>query len=396
MFNIPETMFALQLFGAGIENLKLNKIKTPINTEEQLLVRMDAVGLCASDYKIILQGEKHPRMIGEDLKNNPPILGHEVCFTIVIVGKNLEGKYNVGDKWTLQPDIKYQGKGMPFGYKLKGGLAQYQVITKEVIDGGYLIPIDKKIGYSQCAIAEPWACVFFSYRKHRDTKSVKKEGVAWYIGAGALGLMHIEKGIMDGAKKIIVSEANSERLNRVKKVLGKLAKEKSVEIVYIDINKDKLEDKIKEKSVDDIFLLTPNAKALEEAMKFLAYEGYVNVFAGFSKREYGNAIINLNDMHYNNTTIIATSGSNIEDLKNILGEVSSGKINPNNDVAAVGGINASIEGMEAVNKGSFPGRIVIYPNKIMELKSVDELTEDGIWSKEAEEKLLGKDYEIKR
>ena len=114
----------------------------------------------------------------------------------------------------------------------------------------------------------------------------------------------------------------------------------------------------------------------------------MNVFAGFPSRESANIALNLNDMHYGQWTLLATSGSPIESLRQVLDLAAEGRINPNNAVAAVGGIGCVKEGVDHTHKGTFPGRIVIYPQIKMPLTPVAELTGGGPWTAKAEAKLL--------
>ena len=51
------------------------------------VVRVDAVGLCASDAKMIRLGNQYPLFYGRDLARQPTRLGHEVALTAVRVGE---------------------------------------------------------------------------------------------------------------------------------------------------------------------------------------------------------------------------------------------------------------------------------------------------------------------
>ncbi len=47
----------------------------PSPGDDQLLVRVDAVGLCFSDVKLIKLGGDHPKLYGRDLSKEPTRLG---------------------------------------------------------------------------------------------------------------------------------------------------------------------------------------------------------------------------------------------------------------------------------------------------------------------------------
>jgi len=70
-------------------------------------------------------------------------------MTIVGVGENLKNKYQIGQRFIVQADIYDKGVNYAYGYMLQGGLSQYAVIGKRVLDGddgSYLIPIQEETG----------------------------------------------------------------------------------------------------------------------------------------------------------------------------------------------------------------------------------------------------------
>jgi len=386
-YRIPAVSKTWNLYGAGLENLRLEEMAVPEPADDQLLVRIDAVGVCASDWKMISQGERHARMRGRDLAKEPTVPGHEVSMTVVKVGAGLADRYRPGERYAVQAEIYIDGENLAYGYKLRGADQQYQTIGPEIYGGGYLLPVDPRLGYAQAALAEPWACVYHAYSHHRETQSVKPGGTAWFIGAGPLGLMHIEKGIRDGAGRILVSELKPDRIRKVQH-LAPLAREKGVELVVVNLANDSIENHLGPEGADDIVVLAPVAKAAEAALAHLAKNGYLNMFAGFPDREKAWMRVNLNDMHYGQWTLLATSGSPIEALRRALDDAAAGRIDPNNAVACVGGIGAVRDAIHHTHVGTYPGRIVIYPQIEMPLTPVEELTDDGRWSVEAEARLL--------
>jgi len=389
-YRIPKTNLAWNLYGAGLENLRLEEMPMPAPEADELLVRIDAVGVCASDWKMISQGESHTRMRGKDLASDPTVPGHEVSLTVVGVSKALAKKYGVGERYAVQADIYVGDENICYGYKLRGAQQQYQTISPVIHAGGYLLKIAPRLGYSQAALAEPWACVYHAYHHQRETQSVKPGGTAWYVGAGPLGLMHVEKGIQDGAARIIVSEMKEDRLEKVRRSLGPLAKKKGVELVLVNLAKQPIETVLAKQGADDILVLAPVAKAAEEALEYLAHGGYLNMFAGFESRDKAWMRLNLNDMHYGAWTLLATSGSPIEALRRALQDAAAERIDPNNSVACIGGLDAASDAIHHTHAGTYPGRIVIYPQIEMPLTPVEDLTADGRWTRETEAALLEK------
>ena len=180
---LPRTMLRWHLYGAGLDNLgrdsKPEIVELPPFGPDELLVRQDACGLCFSDTKVIGLGPNHPRMTGRDLATDPVTLGHEVACTVVGVGANLAEKYHIGERFVVQADVFYQGKSMAYGYAISGGLAEYSVIPKAILNGDegcYLLPIRPDTGYVESALTEPWACVVSAYaQSHRS--GIKPDGL---------------------------------------------------------------------------------------------------------------------------------------------------------------------------------------------------------------------------
>lgn len=168
---LPRRMLQWRFYGEGLEGLRVEEVEVPDYGPDELLVRQDACGLCFSDTKVIALGADHPRMAGRDLRKDPVTLGHEVSCTVVGVGENLKDRFHVGDRFIIQADVFYQGVSMAYGYAISGGLAEYSVIPKAMIEGDegcYLLPIHPDDGYVETALVEPWACVVAAYNQtHR-------------------------------------------------------------------------------------------------------------------------------------------------------------------------------------------------------------------------------------
>jgi len=163
---LPEKIKRWHLHGAGLESLREATVDLPTFGPDELLVRHDACGICFSDIKIINLGPQHPRLQGRDMDAHPVVMGHEVALTVAGVGDSLGGQFHVGQRFIVQADVYYKGANPAYGYQLDGGMAQYGVVTKEVLQGDegcYLLPLADTTGYVEAALVEPWACVVAAY-----------------------------------------------------------------------------------------------------------------------------------------------------------------------------------------------------------------------------------------
>lgn len=185
---LPEKTWAWNMYGADLENIgkdgKPELFPIPEPADDQLLVRIDSVGICFSDVKVMRQGGAHPKLYNRDLTKVPGRLGHEVSLTVVKVGKDLQDQYTPGQRLAVQPDIYQNGKSTAYGYTIPGGLIQYHLIGPEVLDtdgGACLLLLEGEMSYGAASLLEPWGCVLAAYTQRRRLNP-KQGGTMWMVG----------------------------------------------------------------------------------------------------------------------------------------------------------------------------------------------------------------------
>jgi len=261
------------LYGAGLENLGRDgkPIEEPLPRygPDELLVRHDACGLCFSDIKVIRLGQGHPRIF-RDIQRDPVVLGHEISLTVIGVGDNLKEQYAVGDRFIVQADIWKDGVNLAYGYMLRGGLSQYNVIDETILDGdqgNYLLPVEPQTGYAESALTEPWACVTAAYGLTYRT-GLKDDGTAWVIGTpDAVGKEYTISAGFDRAShpaRLMLSNVPA----RFEAWLRTRAAELGTEVLDVDDL-----DAPPFTPVDDIVLLAPYPELIERVSPHLAHLG---------------------------------------------------------------------------------------------------------------------------
>ena len=168
---LPRRILAWRLKGAGFAHLGADggpdEVPFPPYGEDDVIGRVEAVGICFSDAKLVRAGGSHPRLRGRDLAAAPVTPGHEVTLTVVGVGERRRGQVRLGGRYILQPDVYYRGRTLAVGYQLPGALAQYVVLGREVLEGDegcYLVPLPEQVGSVEGALIEPWTCVMAAYQ----------------------------------------------------------------------------------------------------------------------------------------------------------------------------------------------------------------------------------------
>ena len=88
---LPEQTLTWPFFGSGLESVGVNgrPVAEPLPRcgDDEILVRVDALGLCASDAKMVRLGGDYPLFFERDFDANPARLGHEAALTVVAVGE---------------------------------------------------------------------------------------------------------------------------------------------------------------------------------------------------------------------------------------------------------------------------------------------------------------------
>ena len=312
-YAIPDKSWAWNLYGAGLESMGHNgapeEFSIPEPGDDQLLVRIDSIGVCFSDVKIIQQGGRHPKLYNRDLAVDPTRLGHEVSLTVVQVGKDLQQKYHVGQRLAVQPDIYQQGKSTAYGYTIPGGLVQYHLIGDEVLNtdtGACLLPVEEEMGYAESSLLEPWGCVFAAYTQRRRLEP-KKGGTMWIVGQpGDTTEFEFSAGL-DAPAVIILTDVPNVVKRLVSNTQAKIIERNGLTLSdYVTLSKELTNGM----GFDDIVLLNPtSAQAVGEIAKHIARRGACNL-VGIAPLD-DLVQVDFGRLHYDYIAFIGTHGTDI-------------------------------------------------------------------------------------
>ena len=162
--NIPETMRAMVLEAPG-QPLRLLEVPVPRPGPEQVLLRVQACGVCRTDLHIVDGELTEPKL--------PLIIGHEIVGTVAAVGGQVQ-KFRVGDRigvpWLGHTCgvCRYCRRGREnlcdapkfTGYTINGGYAEYTVA-----DQHYTFHLPE--GYTAAAAAPLLCAGLIGYRSYR-------------------------------------------------------------------------------------------------------------------------------------------------------------------------------------------------------------------------------------
>jgi threonine dehydrogenase-like Zn-dependent dehydrogenase len=320
---LPATQYAVQLVGPG--QLRLNPAKAVSRPgPHQILAKVECVGLCFSDLKLLKQFDQHPRksivvkgLTSEALDEmpnyvpgaKPTVPGHEVTCRIVAVGSKVK-HHKIGERCLVQTDYRdlpTAGSASAFGYNFEGALQEYVLMDERVVidksGERFLIPVNEQLAASAVALVEPWACVEDSY------VNVERQA----IKAGGRLLI-----VADSPASIQIESLPCEPGGKPGEVLRKTPAEAG---------------SVANEYCDDIICFGADKGTLEILNDKLAARGIMNVVLG--GRQIGAPVsVGVGRVHYGMTRWVGTTGSNpAESYTNI---PLTGEIRENDSVIVVG------------------------------------------------------------
>ena len=214
--------------------------------------------------------------------------------------------------------------------------------------------------------------------------------------AGPMGTMHVIRNICQGVEEVSVfaGDIDDNRLAALTKIASPLAEKNSVEYRTYNPTKEKMAD-----TFDYIILMAPVFDLVAGSVKNCRQRGIINIFAGIPATVTGK--IDLDTYIEKQLYFVGTSGSTLDDMKRMLEKVESGRLDTNVSVAAVCGLDGATEGIRAIENRLIAGKIIVYPVchglKLTLLEELNEKMPDvaehlnnGLWTKQAEQKLLEK------
>lgn len=413
---------AVRLYGK--KDLRLEEFELPAIGEDEILAHVISDSICMSTYKETMLGADHKR-VPDDIHKNPVIIGHEFCGEILEVGSKWSHKFKAGDKFAIQPNIKWPGTmgglGAPgYSYPHIGGDASHIIIPNEVMEQDCLLEYHNE-AFFYGSIAEPMSCIVASFKAsfHIENNYIHRMGIkeggnmAILAGAGAMGLGAIDYALHNDERhpgRLVVTDIDDSRIRKAESIYSVAkAREEGIELIYVnteahDNPEEFLLSLTDGNGYDDVFLYAPVRPVVEQGSAILGFDGCLNFFAGPSDNQFA-ATTNFYNVHYMSHHIVGTSGGNTDDMLDSMRLMDNGKINPVAMITHVGGLNAAAEA--TIHLPEIPGgKKLIYTNINMELTALDDFKEkagtdplfaalaeitsanNGFWSADAEKYLL--------
>lgn len=175
----------------GPENITVEEVERPQVGQRDILIKVNACGICGSDLHMFVEGLFTEILLRETDKGGVP--GHEFAGEVVEVGPKVKG-ISIGDRVAAMT---------------MGGMAEYALVAPALLNLN-VYPLPDSVSYQEAATLEPLANSLHALRIGEP-----KEGENVFVfGAGIIGLGLIQclKALDVGLNKIMAVDVSDKRL----------------------------------------------------------------------------------------------------------------------------------------------------------------------------------------
>lgn len=193
-------------------DVRLQNLPKPNIGKGEVLMRVEASGICGSDVMEWYRAHKVPL-----------VLGHEIAGQVEAVGEGVL-KYKKGDRIAASHHVPcgschYCLNGHPTVCEtlrktnfFPGGFSEFVRLPAINVEKGiYCLP--EEVSYEEATFIEPLACCL----RGQKLAGMKKGLCVLVIGSGISGLLHIQLAKLNGARAIIATDIVNFRLEQARR-----------------------------------------------------------------------------------------------------------------------------------------------------------------------------------
>ncbi len=332
-------------------DIRIEEMPKPKIGPGELLIRVEASGICGSDV-----------MEWYRINRTPLVLGHEIAGTVEEAGEGVK-IYKKGDRVACAHHV-------PCGkcyYCLAGhetvcdtlrktnfepgGFCEYLRLPKINVDYGVL-SLPHALSFEEATFIEPLACVIRGQR----LAGMKPGITILVVGSGIAGLLHIHLAKVMGAGRIISTDILEYRLNAAKKFGADVsvnAREYSVEMLR-SLNQGRL--------ADLVIVSTGSLSAIGQALESVERGGKILFFAPADKDL--KVPFPFNELFWRTEISLASSYAGAPlDYKQALDLIASKKLNLLSMITHRLSLSETGLGFKLVAQAQESIKVIVYPQK---------------------------------
>ncbi len=330
-------------------DIRVEEMPVPRIGPGELLVRVEASGICGSDV-----------MEWYRIHRAPLVLGHEIAGEIVEVGEGVE-RYVVGDRISASHHVPcntcyYCLTGHPTACDTlrktnfdPGGFAEYLRLPALNVDRGvYLLP--EEVSFEEATFIEPLACVL----RAQQRAGIKAGKTVLVLGSGIGGLLHIHLARMLGAARVFATDVSEYRL----RAAVRFGADQSFNAG------EKIPERLKEanegKLADIILVCTGVVSAIQQALSCVERGGTILFFAPTDKDV--TIPLSINELFWRNDVTLTTSyAGDRADHVTALRLIQTKRVTVKEMITHRLGLSETVKGFELVAQAHDSIKVIIKP-----------------------------------
>ena len=333
------------------QDIRLEEKPIPQIGPGELLMRVEASGICGSDLLEWYRRDKAPL-----------VLGHEVAGEIVAVGDGV-GRYKVGDRISAAHHVPCNS----CHYCLRGhhtvcetlrktnfdpgGFAEYARLPSINVDRG-VFPLPDEMSFEEATFIEPLACVVRGQR----LAGIQPGCSVLVIGSGIAGLLHTQLARASGATRIVATDIVEYRLEAAKHFGADAA-------IYAKEDVPAFLRRVNDNRLADLVIVCSGAGVvMSQALQSVERGGSVLLFAS---TDQGVTIpMSVNDLFFRNEiTLTSSYAGSPADYATALELIRTGRIHVEEMITHRLGLAETHLGFQLVAQAQNSIKVIIEPQR---------------------------------
>ena len=316
-------MEALVYHGAG--DLRLEERPTPSAGPGEVLVRVQACGICGTDLRIAAGSHRaYP-------DGTVRVPGHEIAGEVAAAGDGVdldEGTPvfvapNVGCgrcRQCRQGRVNLCATPTALGITVDGGFSTHVLVPAAGVEQGNVMTLARPLDPAAVSVVEPLACVL----RGQAPCDIRPEDVVLIVGAGPIGLLHMLAAKVREPAAVVVSEPSRARREQA----AAWGADRTV-----DPEREDVAEALGPDGADVVIVAAPAAQAQAQALELAATGGRINFFGGLPK-DRSEVALDTNLIHYKELLVTGTTANTNEDCRAALDLVAGGAVDAGRLVTA--------------------------------------------------------------
>jgi L-iditol 2-dehydrogenase len=332
------------------EDVRLEARPRPEIGPGEMLLRVEASGICGSD---VMEWYRRPRA--------PLVLGHEVAGVVERTGEGV-AEFRPGDRVVATHHVPCNRcrfclsdrhavcETLRTTHFDPGGFAEYVRLSPLHVDRG-VFPLPAGVSFAQATFVEPLACVV---RAQRLAGLRPGDSVA-ILGAGVSGLLHLLLARARGAGAIFATDVHDHRV-RAAASLGADAALRAEGSVVEAIRREN-----GGRLVDRVIVCAASRAAMEQALALADRGASVLLFAPLAPGE--TLSLEVADLWQRGITLVTSYAGPPADMRAALELIAHRRVNPEPLVTHRLGLGETAEGFRLTAAAGDSLKVIVEPQR---------------------------------